>query len=179
MLKTLNSLKFIASLLLISLVLASCGGSKKLGRGLILVSNCPAVGVIEHLNTITRFNGNGKTNADVVFDANITNLESKCSEGGSVSTEVSFSIRAKKGVAFEGQSHVLSYYVVVLRDNHMITYKKVYTTRINFKPGSDTAGVRETFVQRFNDFEEARRYDYEVLIGFEVTPEELEFNVVR
>jgi len=176
--KTLSPLKFVASLLLISLVLSSCGG-KKMSRGLIQVSNCPAVGVIDHLNTITRFNGQGLTNADVVFDANITNLESNCSEGSSVSTEISFSIRAKKGVAFDGQSHVLSYYVVVLRDNHMITHKKVYTTRINFKPGSDTAGVHETLVQTFNDFEEPRRYDYEVLIGFEVTAEELRFTVVR
>ena len=85
----------------------------------------------------------------------------------------------RRPVAFDGQSHVLSYYVVVLRDNHMITHKKVYTTRINFKPGSNTAGVHETLVQTFNDFEEARRYDYEVLIGFEVTAEELRFNVVR
>ena len=61
----------------------------------------------------------------------------------------------------------------------MITHKKVYTTRINFKPDSDTAGVNETLVQTFNDFEEPRRNDYEVLIGFEVTAEELRFNVVR
>lgn len=177
--KTFNSIKIVAGILLIALVLTSCGGGKKLSRGMILVSNCPAVGVIDHLNTITRFNGQGQTNADVVFDASITNLEANCSEGSSVSTEISFSIRAKKGSAFEGQSHVLSYYVVVLRDSHMITHKKVYTTRINFKPGSDTAGVRETLVQTFNNFEEPRRYDYEVLVGFEVTPEELQFNVVR
>lgn len=176
--KIFKSLKFGTALLLISLVLASCG-STKLSRGMILVSNCPAVGVIDHLNTITRFNGLGQTNTDVVFDASITDLKTTCREGASVSTEISFSIRAKKGVAFEGQSHVLSYYVVVLRDNHMITHKKVYTTRINFKPGSDTAGVRETLIQTFNNFEEARRYDYEVLVGFEVTPEELQFNVVR
>jgi hypothetical protein len=176
---TFKSLKFVASILLISLVLVSCGNKQQLKRGVVLVSNCPAVGVIDHLNSITRFNGKGQTNADVVFDANITNLEAKCSEGSSVATEISFSIRAKKGVAFEGQSHVLSYYVVVLRDSHMITHKKVYTTRINFKPGSDTAGVREVLVQTFNNFEEPRRYDYEVLVGFEVTPEELQFNVVR
>lgn len=176
--KTFNSIKIVAGLLLITLVLSSCN-KKQMSRGMILASNCPAVGVIDHLNTITRFNGQGQTNADVVFDANIINLEANCSEGSAVSTEISFTIRAKKGVAFDGKSHVLSYYVVVLRDNHMITHKKVYTTRINFKPGSDIAGVRETLIQTFNNFEEPRRYDYEVLVGFEVTPEELQFNVVR
>jgi hypothetical protein len=176
--KTFKSVKIVAGLLLIALVLTSCGG-KKMNRGMIQVSNCPAVGVIDHLNTITRFNGQGQTNGDVVFDATIVDLEANCSEGGVVSTEISFSIRAKKGVAFEGQFHQLTYYVVVLRDSHMITHKKVYTTRVNFKTGSNTAGVRETLVQTFNSFEEPRRYDYEILVGFEVTPEELQFNVVR
>lgn len=175
--KSPNLLKVLLALFLVALVLSSCGRERR--GGFVLVSNCPAVGVIEHLNAITRFKGSGQTNQNVVFDAHISDLDVTCSEGGSVTTDISFSIRGKKGPAFEGQTPDIRYYVVIIRDNYLVTNKQVYTTRLNFRPGSDTASVRERLVQTFDNFEEPRRYDYEVLIGFEVSPEELAFNVVR
>ncbi len=173
----MTPLKITVSVILIAFILASCGTKRKGGK--ILVSNCPAVGVVENLNALTRFNGQSQTNQDVVFDAVITDVEVRCSEGGSVTSDISFSIRGKKGPAFQGSAQTLTYYVVIIRDNYFVTNKKVYTTQLAFDGRSDTAGVRERVVQTFNSFEEPRRYDYEILIGFEVSPEELQFNVTR
>jgi len=165
------------TVLLIGFLAVSC--SNKRSGGKILVSNCPAVGVIDHLNSLTRFDGQAYTNQNVVFDAFITDVETKCSEGSSVSTNIDFSIRAKKGPASNAQTYNLTYYVVIIRDNYQITNKQTFTTQVRFAPGQDTAAVREHIVQSFASFEDPRRYDYEVLIGFEVSPDELEFNVVR
>ena len=73
----------------------------------------------------------------------------------------------------------LTYYVVVIRDNYLVTAKKKFTTQLNFSGGRDKAGIRETVIQRFSDFEMLKRYDYEVFVGFELAPEELQFNVSR
>ncbi len=170
-------LKLGLGLVFIAITLTSC--SNKRAGGIVLVSNCPAVGLVEHLNALTLFDGETYTNRDVVFDAYITDLDVSCTQGSSVVSDISFSIRAKKGPAFKGTTYNLTYYVVIIRDNYQLTNKKTFTTQINFKPGSDTTGVREHLRQTFASYEQPKRYNYEILIGFELTPEELEFNVAR
>lgn len=173
---TMKIFRVAAFALLAGLVLVSC--SKKRGP-VVLVPNCPAVGIVKYMGTLTRFDDKAQTNDDVVFDAYISDLAEDCSEGGSVVTDVSFTIRAKKGPAFSGSTHTVNYYVVVIRDNYLVVTKKRYSAQINFAPGKDTASVRETIRQTFESYEMPKRYDYEVLIGFEVSPEELQFNVTR
>ena len=66
-----------------------------------------------------------------------------------------------------------------MRDNHRITVKKVFETTIRFESGADRAAVREVFVQHFDDSAPARRYDYELLVGFQLTPDEVIYNPLR
>ncbi len=156
-------------------LVASCGQTSSFIR----VTNCPAVGIVAHMGTLTRFNSAQQTNENVIFDAAITNLEYNCDDRTAVDTTISFSIQGRRGPAMGNEVQNLTYYVVVIRDNYLVTAKKKFTTQLNFSGGRDKAGVRETVVQRFTDFEMLKRYDYEVYVGFELAPEELQFNVVR
>jgi hypothetical protein len=162
-------------MVLTGFLVASCGQSKTFIR----VANCPAVGIVAHMGTLTRFNSAGQTNENVIFDAVITNLEFDCDDQTAVDTTISFSIQARRGPAMGNEVQNLTYYVVVIRDNYMVTAKQKFTTRLNFSGGRDKAGVRETVVQRFTDFKMLKRYDYEVFVGFELAPEEFQFNVTR
>lgn len=157
-------------------LLVSCGQRKTT----IAIPNCPAAGLVAHMSTLTRFAGEDKTADNVIFDATMTDLDANCEEtGGGVRTTVSFSIVARKGPALTDPTQQMTYYVTILRDNYLITNKQKFTTQIRFSPNDDTAGVRETFVQRFEDAETPKRYHYEILVGFELSPRELHFNVVR
>ena len=169
-------LRIVAFAFLAGLALASC--SRKNGP-IVVVPNCAGVGIVKYMGTLTRFNNQGQTNEDVDFEAYITDLDQECSEGNTVETDISFTIRGKKGPAFSGADKTINYFVVVIRDNYLVVTKKKFTTRLHFKPGSDTASVRETIRQTFDDYNMPRRYDYEILVGFEVSPDELEFNVTR
>ena len=132
-----------------------------------------------HMGTLTRFNSAGQTNENVIFDAAITDIEFNCDDQTAVATTISFSVWGRRGPAMKNEVQNLTYYVVVIRDNYLVTAKKKFTTQLNFSGGRDKAGVRETVIQRFSDFEMLKRYDYEVFVGFELAPEELQFNVVR
>ena len=162
-------------LLVSGLLVASCGQQKSFVR----VANCPAVGVLSHMGELTRFGGAQQTNDNIMFDAVIADLDYICADQDSVVTEVSFSIQAQRGPALNNDVQTLTYFVVVIRDNYMVTAKKKFTTQVRFAPGQTTAGVRETVVQRFADFEIPKKYHYEIFVGFELSPEEFKFNVVR
>ena len=163
------------AILALGLVLAACGQPKNF----ITIGGCPAVGVLSHLGSFTRFNSTSQTSENVIFDASITNLDYTCRESKTIDTTISFSIQAHRGPAMTSDVYNITYIVVVIKDNYQITTKKKFTTQIRFAPGQETAGVRETFIQRFDDVDASIRYDYEVFVGFEMSPEELQFNVVR
>jgi len=165
-----------AGLLAAAALLASCGSPK----GVVRIPNCPAAGLVAHTSSLTRFAGEGTTSADAAFDATITDLDFNCVEGeAAVETTVSFSIIARKGPALQNPVQELRYFVVVLRDDYQVTNKQSFTTQLRFAPGKDTTGVRETIVQRFEDFHMPRRYRYEILVGFELSPGEIKFTTIR
>ena len=157
------------------LVMSSC--NKRLQY--ISVGGCPAVGVLAHTGSLTRFNSTEQTNENVILDATIADLDFTCLESNTIDTTISFSIQARRGPAMTNDVHSFTYMIVVIKDNYMITTKKKFTTQIRFAPGQDTAGVRETIVQHFDNNEVSLRYDYEIFVGFELTPDELKFNVTR
>lgn len=142
-------------------------------------SNCPAVSVVSNVGSITRFAGAGRNAKDVAFNASITGIHIDCEQGERVDMEISFAIVAQRGPAMTGDSATLPYFLILMRDNHRITVKKIYETTIRFKGGADRAAVRETIVQRFEDSAPARRYDYELLVGFQLTPDEVIYNALR
>ena len=142
-------------------------------------SSCPAVSVVSNVGSLTRFVGAGRNVEDVAFDASITGIQVDCEEGDDVDMEVSFAIVVRRGPALTEDSVTLPYFVILMRDNHLITVKKLHETTIRFKDGADRAAVRETIVQRFEDSAPAKRYDYELLIGFQLTPDQVIYNALR
>ena len=159
-----------------ALTLVSCN---QRSSEVVTVMNCPAVGAVAHMTTLTKFSGLAKTNNQVIFDAYLNNLDYECNDQDSVNTTISFTINAKRGPAMQSDVQTIRYFVVVVRDNYLVTAKQTYTTQIRWAPGQETAGVRETILQQFDNAQTLRRYDYEVLVGFELEPDELQFNVVR
>lgn len=144
----------------------------------VVVSRCPAVAVVGDIGTMTRFAGDGQSQDDVDFTAAITDVRSGCTEGNSVVGEMSFVIAAQAGPSLRNRVVTVPYFVAVLKDNNAIVSKKRFDARLEF--GADgTASVTETLAQVIPTIEQARRYNYEVLLGFQLTPDEVVFNMRR
>ncbi len=144
----------------------------------VIVSRCPAVAVVGDAGVVTRFSGAGRDTDDVAYTATILDVRSSCVEGSSVVNMVDFQIGVNAGPANEAEDLTLDYFVVVLRDNNQIVSKSVYSTTVTF----DRFGIgraRETIEQVIPTVEQARRYNYEILLGFQTDPADIVYNMQR
>lgn len=164
-----------AAVLLLVFTVAACQKSPFK----VIESNCPAVSVVSNVGSLTRFAGAGRNADDVTFNATITGVLVDCDEGKDVDMEVTFAIVGRSGPAMTEGSVTLPYFIILMRDNHLITAKKIYETTVNFSDRTGRAAVMERIVMRFDDVTPARRYDYELLIGFQLTPDEVIYNALR
>ncbi len=162
---------FLSALLLL---LAACNKSPFE----VQVSRCLAVAVVGDVGTLTRFNGSGTTASDVAYTASIMDVQSSCEEGGNVRSEVSFYIGATAGPALEKQTVTIPYFVAVLKDNSQIVSKKKFEVTLNFD-GNSYAGSQQVIGQIIPTIEQARRYNYELLLGFQMKPQDVVFNMER
>lgn len=158
-----------------SLVLAACNNNPLI----VTRSNCPAVAVMAHTGTITMFKGESRNQSDVMWTANISNLERNCEQDETLVGTTNFVISVQKGPAFEGNEVTVPYFAALLRDNHLVTAKQVYEATVRFAPNSNNAAVMETIEQTFTDIDIARRYNYEMLVGFQLTANQVAFNMLR
>ncbi|MFC4347462.1 hypothetical protein ACFO5Q_06350 [Kordiimonas lipolytica] len=156
-------------------LLAACGNRNPLE---VTVSRCPAIAVVGDAGTLTRFEGEGRNIEDVAFTASIMDVRLTCEEAEDVTSDVSFSVAATRGDAFRGGSVTLPYFVVVLKDNSQIITKKIYDVTLNFD-SNGRASSREVLEQHIPTIEQARRYNYEVLVGFQLTAQDAIFNMER
>ena len=159
---------------LILLVLAACNSNPLE----VIISRCPAVAVVGDAGTITRFKGDGREQEDITLTATIANITTQCNESDDVNARVTFDVLARTGPSFTGDSVTLEYFVAVLKDNSQLISKKRYTTTLYFDRAgnADSRQVIEAYVPTI---EQARRYNYEVLLGFQATPDEVYFNLIR
>ena len=144
----------------------------------VTVSRCLAVAVVGDVGTLTKFKGEGTTTGDVEFTASIMDVESRCEEADDVRSEVAFFVGAQAGPALIGKQITVPYFVAVLKDNSQIVSKKIFNVTLNFDD-SGYAYSRQVIGQYIPTIEQSRRYNYELLLGFQLDPQEALFNMER
>lgn len=156
-----------------ALVLASCANKNPL---VVTVSHCPAVVVVGDVGTLTRLAGSNQNIDDVVFSASILNVNISCTEGDSVNADVTFEVAANAGAALKSRTQKVEYFAAVLKDNSQLVTKKYFDVTLNFD-SNGRAVVTQSLSQVIPTIDQARRYDYELLLGFKMTPSEIAFNM--
>jgi len=144
----------------------------------VTISRCPAVAVVGDTGTLTRFNGEGRTADDVMFTATISDVEVSCSESDSVSSAVSLYIAAESDGKIVNDTVTLPYFVAVLKDNSEIVTKRIFDVTLRFD-GNGYAVSHEVLSQYIPTIEQARRYNYEFLVGFQLSIDDVAFNMER
>lgn len=167
------------TLLTLASFLAACGSNTNPLE--VTVERCPALAVVGGTGSLTRFAGEGRDARDILFEAAVSNAELRCDQGSDVISTVAFDIVARRGEAMAGEGYetTLPYFITVLRDNSEIVAKEIFEVPIVFDGRTARVAWHETIEQRLPTIEQARRYDYEILIGFQLTPEEVTYNLLR
>jgi len=142
---------------------------------LVQVERCPAVAVVGDTGTLTEFAGDGRTSEDIAYQISISDVRNACAESSRVITDLEVDFTFVAGPAYDGAPVELSYFVTVMRDNLVFVSKKTYSLTLSAGNPLQTEQIRTVIP----DVDQIRRYDYEVLVGMQVTPEQAVYNMQR
>lgn len=146
----------------------------------VTVSHCPALAVLGDAGTVTRFIGGGRDMQDVAYTATISSAVQNCTEhSDGINTIVEFDIVATRGAALTNREVTLQYFVAVMKDNSQLVSKKVFDVTLNFNASTGTAASHQVIKSLIPTLEQSKRYDYETLLGFQITNDEAAYNIAR
>jgi hypothetical protein len=141
---------------------------------------CPYVKVLYDAARSISFKDNKQASAQVVWSGEIQGLIADCSYLGTdpikVRTNITFTFG--RGPQATGDKASFSYWIAVTDRDKAVLDKQYFTVQATFPAGSD----RVTEIQKISNIQiprasaNVRGDNFEVLIGFDVTPEQAAFN---
>jgi hypothetical protein len=141
---------------------------------------CPYVKVLYDAARYIEFKGDAEASAGVRYSGEIENLSSLCAYKVDEPIQVKARVLFELGRGPEGasRSKVYHYWVAVTDRNHAVLNKATFDLPVTFPEGQDRVALtqeidRIVIPRKDNNVSGA---NFEVLIGFEVTPQMAEFN---
>jgi hypothetical protein len=141
---------------------------------------CPFVKVLYDAGRYVEFKGGREASSDVGFSGEIQGISAGCAykddQPITVAMEILFELG--KGPQAEGSTKTYRYWVAVTKRNQAIIEKKYFDLPVKFEPGQDRLYVTE----QIGDVTIPRATlttsgsNFEILVGFDVTPQMAEFN---
>ena len=142
---------------------------------------CPPTAVVAGTGSYTLFRpGPGRDVEDVKFDAEISKVRVRCRyRGRGAAVTISFEVAGTLGPAADTSVYRVPFFVAVSRDNEAVLGKRVFVSEHRFSAGVDHSVQREELVQFIPLEKNQKPTAFEILIGFQLTPEQLEYNAFR
>lgn len=159
------------------LALSACANGDK--KNIPNVGPCPPAHVLGDAARLVQFNG-PEAYANVGFTGEVRQVRSSCRYVGSDPIEMKLEIDLAfgRGPAAQGDTYTYNYWVAVTRRDVSVLAKKPYSVKVEFPKGAQRMAVTETVEQiiipRANA--ETSGANFEVLAGFDLTKEQIEFN---
>ena len=143
---------------------------------------CPNALTLYDAHRLVEVNGEGVDYQNVGFTGEILNVVSECRYTDQQATPIDMAMAVQlafgRGPAAQGETKTYNMFVAVTRTDRAILHCEVFPITVTFEPGED----RITVIEEFNEILIPRAtpttsgVNFEVLVGFELTDEQLEFN---
>jgi hypothetical protein len=167
-----------ASLAISILPLASCGGPDP-DR---FPPPCPQPSIPRDSGDLHIFRGAGRDITDNILDGHITGIfAGTCKRDTTAITVVTLSVgmTLTRGPANPSRTADVSYFVAVT-DGDKILDKRIYTLRAEFPPNTERLNITGDQVElRIPVTRQKSAAAYTVIVGFQLTPAQLEVNRAR
>jgi hypothetical protein len=161
------------------LILWGCGTESDSAKE---AGGCPSGAALSEASTVTRFRpGAGKDLTDVVMSAELTKPQVSCDydkDGGKVSVTFSFPVTVKRGAAATNEPQTLSYFVAVVDQDNSVLTKQNFTHDISLDQNIASFSEHPDGMT-FTLPKGKKPVGYEVLVGFQLTRDELAYNRER
>jgi hypothetical protein len=166
----------LAALLTVGAALGGCG-TKIADAG---TPACPRVALLADAAHMTVFrDGPGRDLTDIVYDADLGRISGQCvytHDKSKVTVEMRLAITAKRGPADRSRSAALPYFVAVVDNQSHVLARQEFDTTIAFQPDQTQAGTLEELEQIIKLNKDQPGSDFQVMVGFRLTPEQLKRN---
>lgn len=142
---------------------------------------CPRAFALHDASRIVEFRGDRETFQTVGFTGEIAEVRSLCRYVGlrPIRGNVEITFDLGRGPAAGAQeTAVYQYWVAVTRKNIAVINKQTYPLTVRFPAGEDRVRVTETIDEYLipRATETTSGENFEIIVGFEVTPAQREFN---
>jgi hypothetical protein len=141
---------------------------------------CPSIGVLSGADRITIFNGSGRDLTDIVARAEIRKAVIQCkydTDDSTISVDLAYDGTASLGPAATSRDLTLKGFLAIVRTDGKRDSKQIYEIPISFAGATRevrfTKTIEDTVVSYGGSVNGSI---YEFLVGFQVTPEQLEYN---
>jgi len=141
---------------------------------------CPYVKVLYDAARYHEFKDNKESAGSAIWTGEIEGISSDCAYKGTqpihVGMNIGFSLG--RGPQAQGQTKVYHYWVAVTERDKTVLAKQEFDLPVTFKPGEDTVHVDTQIanIQIPRADITVSGANFEVLVGFDVTPEMADFN---
>jgi len=146
---------------------------------------CPSTAVLADAATVTKLKPGVplgiQNDAGVVFSAEMSQAKLNCNydrTANKLSLDLSFAVKANRGPAATGADPQLDFFVAIIDADNNVIAKNIYHAQ------PEMAGrPNNVFTESVSNYPvplatDKRPYDYEILTGFQLTPDELAYNRV-
>ena len=141
---------------------------------------CPFVKVLYDAGRFVELDGKREAAAAVAWSGEIQGVEASCRyrDDQPITVDMDVLFNLGRGPEAEGQSKSYRWWVAVTERNRSVLAKEYFTLNAQFQPGQD----RLTATERLGGVTIPRRdgktsgSNFEILVGFDVTPEQAAFN---
>lgn len=142
---------------------------------------CPNVSILSGSERLVEFrSGPGRDIIDIVIEADMSNLRAACEyDEARVDVDTVFEIIAARGPKSETSSVGIPFFAAIIGPEGQVVAKQVFESRVEFPKGRRRVGVREQIAQQIPIPRPVLGQEYQILIGFQLTPDQLEYNQSR
>ena len=163
-------------------LLASCSTASPLGAAFDSRTNsgdCPPAGAIYAASRIVEMDGEEVVYGNIAYTGEIVDVRLFCRYAGTdpVRAEVEIDFAFGKGPKATSRTHDYRYWVAVTRRSGKVLNKEYFNVRADFGDATvrgESELVQSIIIPRADDTISAA--NFEVLVGFDLTDEQLKFN---
>lgn len=153
------------------LLLAACSSNKR-------EPACPRASILSDAATVTKFrDGPGRDLTDVVSRGEIVDIATQCEyDKRGVTMTLQVAIAGTRGPADRSREAAFDYFVAVADPQRNILAKEVFRVQFKFSENQTRVGTVDEIEPRIPLKDVMKAPDYQVLVGFQLTPDEIEWN---
>lgn len=174
----LRPLRNIGLVTALGLLVAGCGLFEK-----DRVYRCPAVFILEDAKDLTKFKpGPGRDITDILFEAEIVDFKGGCDydeDDGEAEIELLVQVRVERGPANKNRDIAFEYFVAIPKYQSQPQGKRVLPVKGAFEENRTRLVYQDELQMTIPVKSPEEGEALEIVLGFQLTPEELTFNRSR